>query len=242
MTSSRKFALLALLLLSVSLGWLVVNYPVTEWLVSYAGWARANLVYSIPLFVLVYVTVTVLMAPGWILTVLGGYLYGWLLGTAVVSLASLAGAVAAFLAARTLVRDWVAERAQGFPRFAALDKAIKRHGFEVVFLTRVSVVFPYNLLNYLYGITRIDLGRYVLATWLGMIPVIAMYVFAGATADDILALARGETETGNTGIVLSVLAVVAVILLVVILTRTATRILEEDLAEGEGEDTSGESD
>ena len=233
MSTSRKLALLILGLLSVGLGWALLNYPVVEKLISFSGWARANPLQSIPIFVLVYVTVTVLMAPGWVLTVFGGYLYGWLIGTAVVSVASLLGAVAAFLAGRTLVREWVTERAQKFPRFSAIDKAIERRGFVVVFLTRISAVFPYNLLNYLYGITGIDLGRYTLATWLGMLPVVAMYVFAGATAEDILALARGETERGPAGIVIALVAAAAVVSVLVILTRTATRLLEEDLADGE---------
>lgn len=233
MKNSRGVALLVLVTLSLALGYLALNYPLVEWLVGYANWARANPWQSVPLFLLVYVVVTVLMAPGWVLTVFGGYLYGWLAGTAVVSLASLLGALAAFVAGRLLVRDWVSERASRFPRFNALDRAIAHRGFEVVFLTRVSAVFPYNLLNYLYSVTRIGIGRYALATWLGMLPVIALYVFAGATADDILALARGETEMGSLGVVAAIVAVLAVVLVVVILTRTASRMLERDLAEEE---------
>lgn len=229
MSTAKKIALVVWLIASVAFGWLLLNYPVAEKLVSFAVWARANPWQSVPLFIFTYVTVTVLMAPGWVLTVFGGYLYGWLAGTAVVSIASLLGAVAAFLAGRTLVRDWVSARAAKFPRFNAIDKAIRKKGFLVVFLTRVSAVFPYNLLNYLYGVTAIDLGRYTLATWLGMLPVIAMYVFAGATADDILALARGQTDSGPTGIVVAIVAAVALVSVVVILTRTATRMLDEDL-------------
>ncbi len=235
MPGSRGVALLVLVILSLALGYLALNYPLVEWLTDYASWARANPWQSVPLFILTFVIVTVLMAPAWVLTVFGGYLYGWLLGTAVVSVASLLGALAAFVAGRLLVRDWVTERAGRFPRFNALDRAIAHRGFEVVFLTRVSAVFPYNLLNYLYSVTRVGFGRYALATWLGMLPVIALYVFAGATADDILALARGETDLGQLGVVAAVFAVLAVVLVVVILTRTATRMLERDLAEQENQ-------
>lgn len=234
MLGSRAVALLVLLLLSAALTYVAFNYPLIEWLVSYASWARANPWQSVPLFVLAYVVVTVLMTPGWVLTVFGGYLYGWMAGTAVVSVASLLGALAAFAAGRLLVRDWVVARAGRFPRFDALDKAIAYRGFEVVFLTRVSAVFPYNLLNYLYSVTRIDVGRYALATWLGMLPVIALYVFAGATADNFLALARGETGMGKIGLLVAIVAVIAIVLIVVILTRTATRMLERDLAAEEG--------
>lgn len=235
MSTPKKIGLLVWLVLSIGLGWIAFQYPVAERLVSIAAWARANPWESVPLFITTYVAVTVLMAPGWILTVFGGYLFGWLAGTAVVSIASLLGAIAAFLAGRTFLRDWVAGRAEKFPRFNAIDKAIEKKGFAVVFLTRVSAVFPYNLLNYLYGVTGIDLGRYALATWLGMLPVIAMYVFAGATADDILALARGEAESGTAGIVIAVVAVVAIVAVLVIVTKTATRMLDADLNDEEKE-------
>ncbi|NNF51358.1 MAG: TVP38/TMEM64 family protein [Gammaproteobacteria bacterium] len=235
MSTPKKIALFVWLVLSIGLGWVALNYPVAERLVGLAEWVRANPWQSIPLFVFTYVAVTVLMAPGWIMTVFGGYLFGWLAGTAVVSVASLLGAIAAFVAGRTFLRDWVAGRAEKFPRFHAIDRAIEKKGFAVVFLTRVSAVFPYNLLNYLYGVTGIDLGRYALATWLGMLPVIAMYVFAGATAEDILALARGEADSGQAGVVIAVVAAVAIILVVVILTKTATRMLDEDLAAGEAD-------
>lgn len=223
-----------LLVLAAALTFVVLRYPVAEWLLGFAGWARAHPFKSMALYLIAYVVVTVLMAPGWILTVAAGYLYGWLAGTALVSISSLIGAVAAFQVGRTLAHDWVAEKARGFPKFEALNRAIRSKGFTVVFLTRVSIVFPYNLLNYLYGLTRVHLGEYALATWLGMLPVIALYVFAGATAEDIVAVARGDVDTGLAGMLLSLVALVAVLTVVVIITRTATRILNEDLGE-EGE-------
>lgn len=222
-----------LLALAAGLTFLIVRYPVMEYLLEYADWARANPLRSMVLYVLCYILVTVLMAPGWILTVAAGYLYGWLAGTLLVSVASLLGAVAAFQMARTLAHDWVADKARGYPKFNALNKAIRKKGFEVVFLTRVSIVFPYNLLNYLYGLTPVSLSRYALATWLGMLPVIALYVFAGATAEDIVAVARGEVDTGMAGTVLAVVAFLAVSTVIFIITRTASRILDEDLAEVE---------
>lgn len=233
MSKARIGALVSLLVLATALTYLVLAFPVVEWLLGFADWARANRLQSMLLYALCYVLITVLMAPGWVLTVTAGYLYGWFAGTLLVSFASLAGAIAAFLVGRTLAHDWVAQRAQKFPRFNALNKAIRRRGFTVVFLTRVSVVFPYNLLNYLYSLTSVSFSHYALATWLGMLPVVAMYVFAGATAEDIVALASGEVETGNAGLILSAVALLAVLAVVVIITRTATRILNEDLEDEE---------
>lgn len=239
-SGSKKSALALLLALAVTLTVVLIRYPVAEWLLSLAGWARANPLKSMLLYLICYVAVTVLMAPGWILTVAAGYLYGWLAGTLLVSLASLLGAIAAFQVGRTLAHDWVAHKARDFPRFNALNKAIRSKGFTVVFLTRVSIVFPYNLLNYLYGLTHVRLAEYALATWLGMLPVIALYVFAGATAEDVVALARGEVDTGMAGIVLSLVAFAAVLTVVVVITRTATRILDEDLAREEAPPTAPE--
>lgn len=236
MARYRKSAFLILLASALLLAYVVFSYPVAEWLVSASLWSRSNLLLSVSLFIFVFVTTTVLMAPAWILTVSAGYLYGWAVGTAVVSVASLVGAMAAFLVGRTLAREWVAERARETIWFNALDRAIRKKGFIVVLLTRVSAVFPYNLLNYLYGVSKVRFDHYVLGTWLGMLPVIALYVFAGSTAEDIVALARGEADAGGGGLVLSIVAVVAVLAVVIILTRTATRYLDEDLA-AEGDDT-----
>ena len=134
------------------------------------------------LFVFLYVLATVLLVPGSALTLGAGAVFGVMRGSLVVSLASTLAATAAFLLGRYLARDAVARKIAGHENFATLDKAVAEEGWKIVVLTRLSPVFPYTLLNYAFGLTRVKLGHYVLASWIGMAPGTVMYVYLGSLA------------------------------------------------------------
>lgn len=136
-------------------------------------------------FVGIYVVACVLLVPGSVLTLGAGAVYGVVRGSLLVSLASTLGATAAFLAGRYLARDWVARRLEGNERFRAIDEAVGREGWKIVGLTRLSPVFPFNLLNYAYGLTRVSLRDYVLASWAGMIPGTVLFVYLGSLAGSV---------------------------------------------------------
>ena len=131
----------------------VVLLPVTDWLQSAVAWIDANRAVSWLVFILMYVTATVLLLPGSLLTLVAGFVFGLGYGFAMVSFSSVVGASLAFLIGRFFAREWVAERLTGMPRFAALDAAIAERGALIVLLTRLSPVFPFNLLNYALGLT-----------------------------------------------------------------------------------------
>lgn len=139
-------------------------------------------------FVGIYVVACVLLVPGSVLTLGAGAVYGVVRGSLLVSLASTLGATAAFLAGRYLARDWVARRLEGNERFRAIDEAVGREGWKIVGLTRLSPVFPFFLLNYAYGLTRVSLRDYVLASWAGMIPGTVLFVYLGSLAGSLAAL------------------------------------------------------
>ncbi|MEN0110688.1 MAG: TVP38/TMEM64 family protein [Planctomycetota bacterium] len=144
-------------------------------------------------FVLIYVAATVLMAPGAPLTLGAGLVWGVLGGTALVSIASVAGATAAFLVGRGAGRNWVDGLAARYPRFAAVDEAVGRSGWRIVLLTRLSPLFPFNALNYLYGATRVGLRDYVVASWIGMLPGTLLYVYLGAAAGRVVGAASTDS-------------------------------------------------
>ena len=77
---------------------------------------------------------------------------------------------------------------EGNERFRAIDEAVGREGWKIVGLTRLSPVFPFNLLNYAYGITRVSLRDYFFATWIGMLPGGVMYVYLGSLAGSLATL------------------------------------------------------
>ncbi|MDE3083675.1 MAG: TVP38/TMEM64 family protein [Verrucomicrobiota bacterium] len=134
------------------------------------------------LFVLVYVLATVLFIPGSALTLGAGAVFGVVRGSLYVSLASTLGATSAFLVGRYFARGWVAKKIEGNASFAAIDRAVADEGWKIVGLTRLSPVFPFTLLNYAFGLTRVKLRDYILASWIGMMPGTVMYVYLGSLA------------------------------------------------------------
>jgi uncharacterized membrane protein YdjX (TVP38/TMEM64 family) len=132
------------------------------------------------LFVLAYAGLEVLAIPALPLTMSAGLLFGTLYGTIVVSIAGTLAATGSFLIARYFARDRILKLAQNNQKFLAIDKAIGADGFRVVTLLRLSPLLPFSLGNYLYGLTSVELGPYVLGSWLGMLPGTWAYVSAGA--------------------------------------------------------------
>lgn len=119
---------------------------------------------------LLYVAATLLFIPGWILTLAAGAVYGLVVGTITVSLASTTGAALAFLIARYWVRDRVYHRIRRSPKLAAVDQAIGEEGWKIVALLRLSPAVPFNLQNYLYGVTAVRFWPCMLASWVAMLP------------------------------------------------------------------------
>lgn len=181
------------------------------------------------LYSLVYVAATALFFPGLPLTLGAGFIYGAVIGTLVVSPASVAGASAAFLIARYLARDWVARRLKKYPQAAAMDRAIAKNGFKVVVLLRLQPVIPFNMLNYALGLTDIGLREYAFASWIGMLPATILYVYLGSVMGDITDLLRGRPESGIAGRVLLWGGLVAIVVLVWWLGRLARRALHQEM-------------
>ncbi len=180
-------------------------------------------------FVGVYVVATVLFVPGSILTLGAGFVFGVVTGTIAVSVASTLGAFAAFLVGRYVARDWVARRTQASPRFAAIDDAVGREGWKIVLLTRLSPIFPFNLLNYAYGLTGVSAIAYFFTSWIGMLPGTLMYVYFGSLAANLATLGQTADSRGPLQWVLYGIGLVATIAVTVVVTKIARRALKESI-------------
>ena len=132
---------------------------------------------------------------------------------------------------RYLARGWIDAKIEGNPKFRAIDEAIRRGGWRIVGLTRLSPVFPFNLLNYAYGLTRIALGPYVLASWVGMIPGTVMYVYLGSVAGGLATLGNAPTGHPRTPAQWALYAVglLATVIATVYVTRIARRALHREI-------------
>ncbi|HPI97151.1 MAG TPA: TVP38/TMEM64 family protein [Synergistales bacterium] len=130
-------------------------------------------------FIGIYVLAVVLAVPGSALTALAGVLFGSFQGVIYVSIASTVGATLAFLVSRYLARDFIAEKFRNNPSFRRLDDMTERYGPFIVAIVRLIPLFPFSLVNYGFGLTRISLRIYVFFSWLFMIPGTILYVAGG---------------------------------------------------------------
>ncbi len=186
-------------------------------------------------FMAIYILACVLLLPGFILTLGAGVVFGVAKGSIVVSIGSTLGATCAFLVGRYLARGWVTDKIAGNEKFKAIDEAVARQGWKIVLLTRLSPVFPFNLLNYAFGLTKVSLKQYFLASWLGMIPVTVMYVYIGSLAGDLASLGTGERTRSTGEWILYGAGLLAAVAVTVFVTRLAKKALASHIPLEEGE-------
>ncbi len=139
-------------------------------------WIKTLGVWGPIVFVLIYGIATVAALPGVVLTVGAGGIFGSLLGCIVVSIGSSFGAALAFLVARYFARQavegWLAKN----DKFKNLDQMTEDFGSMIVAITRLVPIFPFNLLNYGFGLTKVPFGTYLFYSWLCMLPMTVVYV------------------------------------------------------------------
>jgi uncharacterized membrane protein YdjX (TVP38/TMEM64 family)/rhodanese-related sulfurtransferase len=157
----------------------------------------------------VYALAAVLFLPGSVLTLAGGALFGPVLGTFYNLTGATLGATLAFLIARYLASDWVAAKTGG--RVKQLINGVEGEGWRFVAFVRLVPLFPFNLLNYALGLTRLRLLPYVTATYLFMLP--------GAIAYTYLGYAGREAVAGGTGMIRKGLLALALLAVVTFLPR-----------------------
>lgn len=142
------------------------------------------------IYMLIYSIAPAFFLPGLPITIVGGILFGPFWGVVYTITSSTLGACVAFLVSRYLARGWVEQQLKS-PRWRRLDEGVERHGWKVVAFTRLIPLFPFNLLNYAFGLTRISFPQYATATFLCMLPAcIAFIVFSSSLLD----LIRGKVS------------------------------------------------
>jgi uncharacterized membrane protein YdjX (TVP38/TMEM64 family) len=185
----QKLSLLAAIVSGLFLAMKLL--PVQQWLRSFNDWVDQMGIVAIFIFIGVYALATVFLAPGSVLTIGAGFAFGLWKGFLAVSAGSTLGAALAFLVARFIARERVAAVAQRNEKFREIDSAIGKQGAKLIFLLRLSPVIPFNLSNYLYGLTGVKFWPYMLASWIGMIPGTCLYVYIGTASKAAVSAAAG---------------------------------------------------
>jgi len=121
----------------------------------------------------------------------------------------------------------VARQIAGNPKFKAIDEAVAREGWKIVLFTRLSPIFPFNLLNYAFGLTNVSLRDYFFASWLGMIPATITYVYIGSLAGNLARVGAGGRAPTTGEWVLYAVGLAATVAVTVFVTRLARKALAE---------------
>lgn len=142
------------------------------------AYTQGHYVLAVALFIIIYCVTAALSLPGDVfLTVIGGFLFGSVVGTFYVNIGATSGATLAFLAARYLLRDWVESKFGD--RLVPIQEGFEQNAFSYLVMLRLIPAIPFVLVNLVAGLTRVQLGIYVRATVLGMIPASFVFAYAG---------------------------------------------------------------
>jgi uncharacterized membrane protein YdjX (TVP38/TMEM64 family) len=230
----RKRNLIRLLVLIALVGGVVAvlsSGSVTDQLQRFLIWVQDLGAWGLVAIAAAYTPQCLLFLPGSPLSLGAGFLFGVVRGVIAVSIGSTIGASAAFLAGRTLLRSWIEEKISRNEKFRAIDQAVGQQGFKIVLLTRLSPVFPFNLLNYAFGVTKVRFRDYVLASWIGMFPGTVLYVYLGSAVKNIADLVSGKVEGGTGQTVFFFVGLTATLVVTVLVTRIAKQALDSSIAE-----------
>ncbi len=197
-----------------------------QWVSGLGPWGYAA-------FGVIYILAAVLFLPGSILTLGAGVVFGVVTGSLVVIVSATLGATAAFLIGRYLARDWVSKQIEGNRKFKAVDEAVATEGWKIVALTRLSPVFPFNLLNYAFGVTQVSLRDYFFASLFGMMPGTVMYVYIGSLAGDLATLGTQGGSRSTAEWALYVVGLLATVAVTVYVTRVARAALQKKVFDEE---------
>jgi len=199
------------------------------WIPRFAAWVNGLGAWGPLAFVVGYAAAVVAFVPGSVLTLAAGAIFGLARGALYVS-SPPCSAPRPRSSSRAPCPNRRRAADHGHARFAAIDRAVAAEGRKIVFLLRLSPVFPFSLLNYALGLTRVHFVDYVLASP-GMIPGTLLYVYYGKLAGDVAALAGGARSRKAPATGRSSPRLAATVVVTTLVTRTARRALREATGE-----------
>jgi uncharacterized membrane protein YdjX (TVP38/TMEM64 family) len=223
------FNRLVLVALFAALVYALYVLPIAGPVTTLVNWAQANPLAGGVAYIVCVVIATVLFIPGSGSMMIAGYVFGFTTGTLLSAAAITLGAQCAFLVGRLVARDWVAAKVSADRRLVAIEAGLREEAFLIVVLTRLSLVIPFNLLNYAYGITAVRGRTHLFATAAGMLVPVALYVYLGTLARDIGQILSGAATPTALGYWILSAGIVGISLLTWVMHRAASRALDRHL-------------
>src|SRR5947207_7339368 len=243
MLETRRAVYLQVAILVVVVALLLLGshfFPVVDFLVALQRRVLGLGAWSAICYPLLFAGCNVLLLPGGILCVGAGFFFGLWWGFFIVLVGNSIGAAISFAVSRWLGARWLQQRRAASPMFGVLKKAVEQDAWKIIFLTQLHPLFPTSLLNYLYGLTPIRFGSYMLWTTVGRAPGLFLYTYLGTLGQLGLNLALGKTHPRLVEYWMWGGAFVVTILLFILLTRVALNVVRESqpLAEPVAENAS----
>jgi uncharacterized membrane protein YdjX (TVP38/TMEM64 family) len=217
--------LAALVFAAILLVWIAHHFPVVDMILRAQRRIGQMEMWSGVLYPILYATCNILLLPGGVLAIGSGLFFGLWWGFFLALLGNIAGAAVAFFISRRLGRAWVEKRVFHHRKWVALDDAIRREGWKIIFLSQVHPLFPTSLLNYLYGITSIRFWPCMLWIALGQAPGLFFYSYLGTLGQLGIKLLRGKTHPMAIEYVIWIGGLLLTLVVTTALGRLALRLL-----------------
>jgi len=205
--------------------------PFADWVATLVEWGRQHPLAGPLVYILFVIIATVLFLPGSVAMMIGGFLFGFLPGLLFATIAIPLGAQCAFEFGRWVARPRVRKMVAENRRMHAIETALREQAFVIVVLARLSLIIPFNLLNYAFGATSVKALTHLLATAVGMLPAIALYVYLGTLARDLGQIMSGEAAPSELGYWIFGAGIGAIVIATWVIHRAATRALEKHLVD-----------
>jgi uncharacterized membrane protein YdjX (TVP38/TMEM64 family) len=202
-------------------------FPIIDFVVALQRRVLGLGAWSAICYALLFAGCNVLLLPGGILCVGGGFFFGLWWGFFIVLLGNSIGAAISFAISRGLGGRWLQRQRAASPLLSVLEKAVEREAWKIIFLTQLHPLFPTSLLNYLYGLTPIRFGPYMFWTTVGRAPGLFLYTYLGTLGQYGLNLALGRTHPRVMEYWMWGGAFVVTALLFILLTRVALNAVRE---------------
>ncbi len=198
--------------------------PISEWLTSFQEWVQGYGPAGWAIFIIVYAVTAFLLIPGSILTIGAGVAFG-LWGFPLVIAGAILGSALSFLAARYVFHDKVQAKIAEYPKFSAVNEAIRDEGWRVVLLLRLSPALPFSAQNWLLGITPVGFWPAQIATFFGIMPGTLLYIWVSSLGGE--AAAGGAQDASMARYAVLGLGLLATLVVTVVVTRKAQQKLKE---------------
>lgn len=213
-----------LILVIVGVAILLISVlPLNNWLTSLKDWLLTFGFWAMPMFVGVYVLAAIAGLPNIILILAAGTLFGLVQGIIDASIADVVSVGACYLIGRTVARQQIKKIVARDTRFSQLDQALAEKAWKIILLTRLSPILPSNVLNYGFSLTKVSFWQYLFFSWLGMLPIIILYVYIGAFGATL-----ADVNKNPANLVLQVVGLIITSLGMVYVTRRAKAILSQN--------------